>query len=114
MDEITRTRYALWASDVKSCRESKLTVRDWCHEKGIPVSTYYNRLKRLRKAAIQYAELSCQPVAQVEFEKVPQDAVEVQDPPGTALRIQRGDMVIEVSNDASASILSLLQGVLSC
>jgi hypothetical protein len=35
--------------DINECRQSGLTVKDWCKENGIYVKTYYNRMKKVRE-----------------------------------------------------------------
>lgn len=45
-------RHAEWLQDIHDCKSSGLTVKDWCHEHGIGIKTYYYRLKRVRNDAI--------------------------------------------------------------
>lgn len=40
---------AEWVERVRRCRESGLTVSEWCREKGINLKTYYYHLRKLRK-----------------------------------------------------------------
>ncbi|MBQ0146630.1 MAG: hypothetical protein KBS51_05905 [Lachnospiraceae bacterium] len=41
-----------WLQDIHDCKNSGLTVKEWCHEHGIGIKTYYYRLKRVRNDAI--------------------------------------------------------------
>ena len=41
-----------WEEQIRACRESGKTVKEWCRDNGIPVGTYYARLRRVREAAI--------------------------------------------------------------
>ncbi len=42
-----------WMSIVRECRASGLTDRQWCMANGIPTSTFYYNVRRLRKAACE-------------------------------------------------------------
>ena len=37
---------------IRACQESGKTVKEWCGENGIPVGTYYSRLRRIRETAL--------------------------------------------------------------
>ena len=41
-----------WEAQIRACQESGKTVKEWCRDNGIPVGTYYARLRRVREAAI--------------------------------------------------------------
>lgn len=41
-----------WRDMVNRCQSSGLTVREWCKANGMNENTYYYRLKRLRKKAL--------------------------------------------------------------
>ena len=40
-----------WSGMVRECKESGLTVKNWCAERGITEHAYYYRLRKLRQAA---------------------------------------------------------------
>ena len=40
---------AEWSEKVRRCRESGLTVAEWCRENGINLKTYYYHLRKIRK-----------------------------------------------------------------
>lgn len=42
-----------WAAEVRACRESGLTVVEWCEKNGIKPKNYYYHLKRLRESEIE-------------------------------------------------------------
>ena len=46
-------KLSMWADRVTACRESGMTVRQWCEENGISVKTYYNWQKRLYQMATE-------------------------------------------------------------
>ena len=41
-----------WEEQIRACQESGKTVKEWCRDNGIPVGTYYARLRRIREVAI--------------------------------------------------------------
>ena len=41
-----------WEAQIRACQESGKTVKEWCRDNGIPVGTYYARLRRVRETAI--------------------------------------------------------------
>ena len=38
-----------WAEQIKECKQSGSTVREWCKGNGVSLKTYYNRMKRVRE-----------------------------------------------------------------
>lgn len=53
MDKIAlvkkQVQKAEWAERIQQCRESGLTVSEWCRENGVNSKTYYYHLRKLRK-----------------------------------------------------------------
>jgi len=47
-----------WAAQIENCKQSGLTVRQWCEENGIHKKTYYNRMKRVREELLETLETS--------------------------------------------------------
>ncbi len=62
-------RLSEWAKDIKECRASGMTVKDWCASKGISINTYRYRYRRLRKIAGERIEerKTCSETAPVSF-----------------------------------------------
>lgn len=57
-----------WMALIQECRTSGLSDLAWCSEHGIPSSTFYNRISRLRKKACDIpapAEHAIQPSQQI-------------------------------------------------
>ena len=48
-----------WLAVVKECRASGLSDKDWCREHGIPSSTFYYHIRRLRKLACEIPTHEC-------------------------------------------------------
>lgn len=51
-------RLQQWASEVKACQESGMTVLDWCSENGIKPKNYYYHLKRVRESMLGNSVIS--------------------------------------------------------
>jgi len=39
-----------WSERIASCRNSGMSVREWCKVNGIPLSTYYNQQRKVFEA----------------------------------------------------------------
>ena len=62
-------RLSEWAKDIKECRASGMTVKDWCASKGISINTCRYRYRRLRMIAGERIEerKPCSETAPVSF-----------------------------------------------
>ena len=40
-----------WSERIASCRNSGMSVREWCKVNGIPPSTYYNQQRKVFEAS---------------------------------------------------------------
>lgn len=45
----TEVRHREWTEQIQECQSSGQTVKEWCSNAGISLSTYYNRLKAVRE-----------------------------------------------------------------
>jgi len=56
VNAVTRTiQLQEWASQIQERLQSGLTVNEWCVRHGIPVKTYYYRLRRVREELLESA-----------------------------------------------------------
>lgn len=115
MNEVTEIRNRSWAQMIKARQDSGLTIKQWCAENGINENSYYYRLNCLRKAALSQMPAVHKPAPPsgtvVQFGEVP--VPEARPSTTISMRIRKKDSVIEISNDASEGILSLLREVLT-
>ena len=56
----------LWSKQVEACNSSGLSVTQWCKENNIPVSTYWNRQRKVfesftERSEKSFVEVSVQP-----------------------------------------------------
>ena len=49
-------RLQSWAAQIHECRQSGLSVRQWCEGNGINIKTYYNRMTKVREAMLEDIE----------------------------------------------------------
>lgn len=45
-----------WSQRISECRNSGMSVREWCKENGIALSTYYNQQRKVFEAAKKAAK----------------------------------------------------------
>lgn len=119
--QISDVRNANWVAIFRARQESGLTIKDWCARNRINENSYYYQLHKLRMLAIRNQNhhpteelIPGEPTDQkpdTKFAAVPEITAS-SDAGGVALRVTYGSTVIEVSNDASGEILSLLREVL--
>ena len=93
---------ALWAQRVESCRNSGLTVRQWCADNGITPNTYYRWQKRVYNA--------------VRAERNPFIEVPIAKPNGEiAVSVELNGVTADIRNGAEeATILAVLRAIRSC
>ena len=112
-----------WMQLIQECRTSGLSDREWCSQNGIPVSTFYYHIKRLREQACDIpASVSRNAAARQEVVRL--DIID--ELPGTirneqlssrvhpgppsvpesaAVRINCGSAVLEVMNGAGTEVI---------
>ena len=81
-----------WAERIRQCRESGLTVSEWCKENGINLKTYYYHLRKLRKEICEQIPV---PVMTVPEER-------------TSVKISIGDITAEIPEGISEQMMTSL------
>lgn len=84
-----------WALLIKTCRESGLSVREWCKQNNVSEQTYYYWLKRIRakiieNSPIQETNNNTQPTF------IPIDYTPVKENKISKIIIEKDDIHIEV------------------
>lgn len=100
-----QAKLALWAQVVPQCRDSGMSVRQWCQKNGINISSYYKWQRKVYAAAQNQQERSFVEVTPVQQAAVGGVAV--------TLRINGAEMDIHNGADA-ATIEAVLRAVKSC
>ena len=83
---------AEWAEKIRCCRESGLTVSEWCSDNNINVKTYYYHLRKIRKKL-------CEQIA------VPVMTVESTNP---TVKLQIADVTSEITEGTSEQLITKL------
>ena len=113
MYEVMQIRAASWAAMIKQRNHSGLTIREWCADNGIQESVYNYRLNRLRKITLDVSETPDPSLKEVPVsERFAQILAAAAPDSKAAIRIRRGDTVVEVSDNAPDCILSFLKEVM--
>ena len=122
MDKIThKVRCEQWTKIIKECLASGMNKTAWCREHGISDKSFFYWQRRLREEAyISTVESSSLPAVSVPAEPSV-DFVELRLPeqsarPSAAFRldvnIRKDSFSLEISNTASAELLSRIGGLL--
>ena len=126
MDKIThQVRAEHWARILNECMNSGMSKTAWCRANGVSEKQFFYWQRILRResyVASQYPSLpaitetkplsAVQPsvaFAELKLPAVPPDASPVFHPD---LVIRKGNLVLEISNSASAELLSRIGGIL--
>ena len=119
MDQLTHNvKHANWLNIINQCQErpANVTIRQWLKDNDIKEKSYYYWLRKFRKesydqmqlptAAEEPAEISFVEFAALASEKV----VSTQDSLNSTVTavIRHGAITLEISNDISEAVLSLL------
>lgn len=124
-----------WLNLITECRQSGLTDDAWCRNNGIPVSSFYNAVHRLRESACSVPEraasstvmdLTASAQEVVQFSIIPEPAPEPA-APATAqqmptvnfdnshtIEISVGGSSIRIRNDADPQLLERIISILRC
>ena len=100
-----QNKLAQWAQTVAQCRDSGLSVRQWCQEHGVNVSSYYKWQRKVYAAAKAQRESRFVEVTPVQPAAVGDVAV--------TLRIAGAELHIHNGADA-ATLEAVLRAVKSC
>ena len=100
-----QNKLAQWAQAVAQCRDSGLSVRQWCQEHGVNVSSYYKWQRKVYAVAKAQQERSFVEVTPVQPTAVSGVAV--------TLRIAGAELDIHNGADA-ATVEAVLLAVKAC
>ena len=100
-----QNKLAQWAHTVAQCRDSGLSVRQWCQEHGVNVSSYYKWQRKVYAAA----------KAQQESRFVEVTPAQPAAVGGVAVTVRIGGSEAEIHNGADAATVETVLRVLkSC
>lgn len=119
----TELRHHEWREQIQECHSSGLTVKEWCSNNGINISTYYSRLRIVREEILSRkpelhsivpvslsTELSEQSTAET-IKTGFSDTTEHAD----RIIIRKNDVEIEIPCNASENtITAMMRGLKEC
>lgn len=117
-------RLKQWAEQIHDCmnRPADMTVDEWCEQHGIKKANYYWRLKRVRQACMNQAELPIKAFVELPVPKeenslpavvVPKMSPENKAPVTVAVLRAGNQISVEITEHASMDFVKNLIGVLS-
>ena len=126
MDKIThQVRAEHWARILNECMNSGMSKTAWCRANGISEKQFFYWQRILRREAYEASQNPSLPAvtetgqlsavqqsvsfAEIKLPAAPSDATSVFHPD---LVIRKGKLVLEISNSASAELLSRVGGIL--
>ena len=99
-----------WAMLIKERMESGMTVREWYHDRNIKEPQYYYCLRILRRKVVENTEQ----IPQVSpFVELSVNICQEQFPAPAAAVIRKGNIIIEVTESASAGFIQKVMVVLA-
>lgn len=116
-----QVRLNQWALEIQDClnRPSDMTVSEWCAQHNITKANYYWRLKRVRQAYLEQAEMSAghfvelpAPV-QPAVPTVPPQTIANNSPAAAAVLRTASGISIEIMNNATTGFIKTLIGALT-
>ena len=102
-----------WMDCIQQCRVSSLSDYAWCSQNGIPTSSFYYNIKRLRKKASMIPDSV--PKVLEKTEVVPIHYNELQETKAVlpkkqtdriAIHLEYNGFVLDISNNADAAIIA--------
>ena len=104
-----RIRIEAWAEMYREYLRSGKTIKEWCEENGIARTTFHNRLRQIREAALEPKHEIVPVNAEAGSMNIPAVAAK-----GVILITGRG-ITAELPQDISPELLTvLLKGLSSC
>lgn len=83
---------AEWADKISQCRESGLTVSEWCRQNSINPKTYYYHLRKIRKEICEQIPVHVMTVAEESH----------------SVKVNISDMIAEIPEGISEQMMTSL------
>ena len=99
-------RLAEWSRRVEACRNSGLTVVQWCQENGIAVSTYFSWQRKVFQALKEVQEVTFAELPVMEASPFPRHVVASLEISGVQIQVYEGA--------DTNTLQALLQAAKSC
>ncbi|MEG1145779.1 MAG: IS66 family insertion sequence element accessory protein TnpB [Clostridium sp.] len=100
-----------WMNLIQECRVSGFGDKDWCEQHGIPISTFYTKITRLRKKACEIPSAKHRVIRETQHvvplqvvDEVPEiykNEIPVANETSPAVVLKVNGYCVEISNDAA-------------
>ena len=108
-----QTRLSEWTEQIQECqnRPQGMSIDEWCRQHGITKANYYWRLRRVREAFLESADI---PPAFVELPVSIQEQAPVSgESKIIAVLKGKNQLTLEITDQAPSAFLNILLGVMS-
>ena len=99
-------RLVEWSRHVEACRNSGLSVGQWCRENGIAVSTYFSWQRKVFQTLKEVQEVTFAEVPIMEHSQLPGHIVAAMEVSGVRIQVYEGA--------DEATLQAILQAAKSC
>ena len=108
----TALQHKLWKKQIQDCKESGLSIKDWCRENDIHIQTYYYRLRAIDRESKDIL----QPIVPLSISKnIPQKETGSSPVSTSEIIIHRGIIEVKIPYNAPEQILlTILRGLREC
>lgn len=109
------SKIAQWSRLVEDCRNSSLSVTQWCRENGISVSSYYYRQKQVFNAIAESQKICFKEVTVTPADPIATATSVTQQPSSAVALVQYSNANIEVYPNADSKTLrAIFEALKSC
>ena len=108
-----QTRLSEWAEQIKECqnRPQGMKIDEWCQMHGITKANYYWRLRKVREAFIEAADIA--PTFVELPVPIPAEPIVSADPKIVAILKGKNHLALEITDQASTTFLNALLGAMN-
>ena len=108
-----QTRLSEWAEQIKECqnRPKGMKIDEWCQMHGITKANYYWRLRKVREAFIEAADIA--PTFVELPPPMPAEPIVSAEPKIVAILKGKNHLALEITDQASTTFLNALLGAMN-
>ena len=108
-----QTRLSEWAEQIKECqnRPQGMKIDEWCQMHGITKANYYWRLRKVREAFIETADIA--PTFVELPAPMPEEPIVSAEPKIVAILKGKNHLTLEITDQASTTFLNTLLGAMN-
>lgn len=104
-----------WANLIKTCRESELSVKEWCKQNNIAEQTYYYWLKKIREKLVEQTPIQADnPETKTTFIPIEFNSVAIEKKKTSKIIINKDDIHIEVPETINEDLMMNIVRSLLC